>query len=797
MPEDTRSPASAYLAAALLSAAMLSLELSLTRLFALAQFYHFAFMVISLALLGTGAAGSLLSVWPALGRWPGRWAAGFAAAALSGVAVLNWLPFDSYAVVWDARQIPRLLLTLAAAAAPFLCSGAVISGLLAADPGRSHQVYAANLAGSALGCAAVLPLLEAVGGVGAVLVSAALGLIAAALFSRPSPAALAPAALALVLIGLAARLPPSLDVRLSPYKPLSQALLAPEARLIRSRWTASARIDVVSSGAIHILPGLGQNILLAAPPPQAGLLLDGDNLMPITELHPADPAARELAAHVPLAAAFALRPEAHAILILEPGGGWDVLMALAGGASSVTAVERHPAVIDLLGGPLAAGLYADPRVEAVVTEGRVYLRQTAHTYDVIDIALSDSFHPVTSGAYSLGEDYRYTVEAVSDALDRLSPGGVLVVTRWLQNPPTEPLRLLATVEAALRAQGAARPGEHLAAFRSLRTLTILAVRDPLTAADEQALRAFAADRGYDLVWLPSLRAEETNRAIRLPEDSYFLSFAALLADPAGFVRAYEYDIRPPTDDRPFFAHYFRWRQTPAVLAGLGHTWQPFGGSGYLVLVALLIAETLLAALLILGPLAARHGRAARSTPARLRASALLYFAMLGLGFLFIELPLSQRFILFIGQPITALAVVLFAVLLFSGLGSLSAPRWPPRLALAALVAAGLATPLALDGIFAVALGWPLAARAAAGIASLAPLGMLMGVPFARGLALIEQAAPGLTPWAWAVNGSASVIAAVLAVMFALSAGFTAVLWLGAGCYGIAWLAAGWLARRAA
>jgi hypothetical protein len=254
---------------------------------------------------------------------------------------------------------------------------------------------------------------------------------------------------------------------------------------------------------------------------------------------------------------------------------------------------------------------------------------------------------------------------------------------------------------------------------------------------------------------------------------------------------YEYDIRPPTDDRPFFFHTFRWRQTPEIVAGLGATWQPFGGSGYLVLVALLLMVSVMAAVLIAGPLLIRRGESRlRSIPAAIKWRGLIYFTMLGLGFLFVEMPLAQRFILFVGQPVIALAVVLFAILLFSGLGSLTAPRWNLRLALPALVIAVLLMPPVLSALFDLALGWPLAARIGLSILTLAPVGILMGIPFSRGLSLIEQQAPGLTPWAWAVNGCASVISAVVSVMIAVSWGFSAVLIVGAGTYAAA-LAAIW------
>ncbi len=796
-----RSDAMTLAAAGLLSAAMLVFELTLTRLFAVAQFYHFAFMAISVALLGSGAAGSLLTVWPRLGKRPGLWSASFALATLGSYAILNLIPFDSYAIAWDGRQVLYLILTFFGATLPFLCAGMVIGGLLAADPGRLHRAYAANLIGSALGCVIALPLLAWIGGEGALLAGAAMGLIACCLFAmrRSGQSILRmviPLAGAATLVVVAILRPEWITVRLSPYKALSQALLAPNAHQTVSEWTAVARVDVVESNSIHIMPGLSQNALIDRPPLQAGLTLDGDNLMPITSLDPTSELAHQLAANLPQAVIWELRPHA-STLILEPGGGWDVLMALASGAQSVTVIERNPLVIDILGDRYADfthGLYHDPRVSVVASEGRAYLRQSRQTFDVIEVSLSDSFHPVTSGAYGLTEDYRYTVEAVSDMLDRLEPGGLLVITRWLQTPPTESVRTLATIEAALRARGITRPADQIAAFRSMRTITFAITLSPLTADERSQVRRFVDQRGYDVVWLSDISPDEVNRHNILQQPLDFEAFSALLADPRGTIRRYDYDIRPPTDDRPFFYHYFRWRQTPEIIAGLGQTWQPFGGSGYLVLVALLALVTVLATLLIFGPLATPT----LTTPGRLplpmdgggsgsgvKLRALLYFSMLGLGFMFIEMPLAQRFILFVGQPVTALAVVLFAVLLFSGLGSLTAPHWRLTWALAGLIGLALMMPLILRGVFGVALGWPLAVRIGIAVLSLAPLGLLMGVPFAHGMVLIERAIPGIVPWAWAVNGSASVVAAVLAVMIAIGWGFTAVLWVGAGAYVIA------------
>jgi hypothetical protein len=803
MDEQRIAPAT-LVATGILSAAMLAFELALTRLFAVVQFYHFAFMVISLALLGSGAAGSLLSVQPKLAKWPALWGTAFGLSVLASYAVLNLIPFDSYAIAWDRRQVLYLILSFAGPAVPFLFSGLVVGGLLTAHPRALHRIYAANLAGSAAGCALALPLLASVGGEGTLFLSAAAGLLAGGAFLFPTlrerwrGGDIGFTAVGVMCIGalvvLAVVRPAWAGLRLSPYKGLAQALLAPDARHTFSRWSIQARVDVVESSSIHQFPGLSQNVLMPHPPVQAGLMLDGNNAVAITALAPTDELARRLANHIPEAVVHVLRPDASSMLVLEPGGGWNVLMALADGARSVTVVEHNPVVVALLQGPYAdfsGDLYHNPRVQVVVMEGRTFVRRVQQSYPIILIALSDPFYPVTSGAYSLSEDYRYTVEAISDYLSRLESDGVLVLTRWVQTPPVESLRMLATIEQALRAQGVDRPADHIAALRSLRTITFVVSRQPLTGQEQDTIRSFAAERGYDLVWLPAIAPEEVNRYFRSPEPVDYLGFRDLLADPRGFVAGCTYDIRPATDDRPFFFHYFRWRQTPQVIAGLGRSWQPFGGSGYLVLVALLLLVIVLAVVMILAPLLVRRGGAqtGKTLPA-LRWCVFVYYAMLGLGFMFIELPLAQRFILFVGHPVTALAVVLCSLLLFSGLGSLSAPRWRLEVALGLLVVVALVTPVVVHSLSALVLGWPLAVRVVLVAASVAPLGVLMGVPFARGTLLVERISPGLIAWAWAINGSTSVISSVVAVMLALSMGFSAVLWMGAGAYLIALIALG-------
>lgn len=771
--------------------ATLAFEALLLRVFSLAQWYHFAFMVVSIALLGYGASGTLLALRPGTGgerldRWLGRLAWAFALSMLGAYLFVNLVPFDSYTIAWDRRQAFLLAAHYLALATPFLASGLAVGLLLARYPAQAGRLYGANLVGSALGCLLVPLLLPHLGAPGTLIAICLVGWCAAAVLApRPAPwEVLAWAASGLGLLALLLAQPAWLEVRLSPYKGLSQALLHPEARVVYSRWNAYSRVDVVAGSGLRSAPGLSA-AFRGVPPAQWSLFVDGDARSPVLGEagEREDPAAWEVLHHLPTALPFRLRPGAQA-LILEPRGGLDLLVALEEGAGGLVAVEGNPLVVEAVGHVLAGSPhnpYADGRVRVVLREGRPFLQGTAETYDVILFSLADPFRPLTSGAYSLSENYLYTVEAMQAAYAHLRPGGLLVLHRWLQWPPSESVRAGALLVEALERAGEPAPAQCLAVLRTWSTALLMARRGPWTAEELAAVRRYAQEEQYDLVYLPDVTPDEVNRYSQYERPAHYEAFQALLhGDRAAFYREATFDVRPPTDDRPFFFHFFRWRQTPEVLRNLGRTWQPFGGSGYFVLVAVLILAVLAAGVAILLPVAA-GGRVARQG----RGAVSLYFGALGLGYLLLEVPLIQRFILFLDQPIYAFVVVLFSLLLFSGLGSMASARLPWPGSLWVLAAGALAAPPALGAAFGATLGWPLAARALVGCLMLAPLGFLMGVPFPRGIAALEGQAPGTIPWAWAINGSVSVVASVLASMIAVSWGFRWVLWAGAACYALA------------
>jgi hypothetical protein len=656
---------STYVGLFLLSAATLAFEVNLTRIYSVAQFYHFAFMIVSLALLGSGASGAFLALRQrpaqagpprAEGRRAGRilillcW--GFALSAVGSYVLTLYVPFDSFLIARDWRQGLVLALHYVALATPFFCTGLAVGWLLAAHPEWANRTYAANLTGSASGCLFAVVVPSFAGGEGTVLLSAALGILAALIFyrhvSRQATAgcphhALRPTSsrivrwtlraahvvLTLLLACAAVHLPAFLHIQISPYKSLSYAQLYPDAELVSQRWNGFSRVDVVRSESIHSLPGIGF-LCPDRPPAQLGLMVDGDALSPISHVAPGF-------THLGFtdcllgALPYRLRPGARA-LVLEPRGGFDVLVALAEGARAVTAVEANPLIVEAVRAQAewAGNLYDDPRVTGVVEEGRAYARRAQERYDVVLLSLTAPQHTVTSGAYSLTEDYHYTVQAFTDYLARLDDGGLLVVTRWLQVPPSEAIRAFAlAVEAVARTGG--NPETSIAALRSYQQMLILVRQGAFTDGELASIRDFAARRAFDLVYLPGLRPDEVNIYNVLPEPDYYRACIGLLraADREAWYRAYLFDVRPPDDDRPFFGHFFKWRQAPDILAMAGHTWQPFGGAGYFVLLALLALALVASGGLILLPLAVR-GREGlgRREPLGVVVG---YFAFLGWG----------------------------------------------------------------------------------------------------------------------------------------------------------------------
>ncbi|MFO8037682.1 MAG: hypothetical protein R6U57_13750 [Anaerolineales bacterium] len=780
-----------------LAAATLIFETTLTRFLGVAQYYHFAFLVVSLALLGLGASGTFLSLFPSLTNldisplltWVGL---GFSLSVALAYGGVNWIPFDSYSIAWERIQVLYFFLYYFVLSLPFLISGLGVGVALSSEEGDHHQIYAANLVGSAVGVLLTPAALELSGVPGAVLVSVLCGLSTFFILGedpiggrflrflvRLSLLAGVFLFAALSFVNLRGSSP--LGMTISPYKGLSHARRYPGSTSQFGAWNAISRVDVLSEAGTHTLPGLSYQFK-GTPPDQLGMSIDGGPLHPLTQ---ATPDAFPAADWMPESLAFSLVPQAH-VLVLKSEGGLGVLQALAGGAKTVTVVEENPLLLKASAQTNPKyNTYHHPHVQVEVKNDRAYLQEGKGTFDLIYYPLTDAYRPVTSGAFSLAEDYTLTVEGFGDALQNIEPGGVLVVTRWLQSPPSEGVRLVATLLEAGEKAGLMDMGENMVIYRGVQTLTVLVKPAGWSDVELRKSRAFLESRRFDLVWASDVKTSEVNRFNQLPEPLYYQEVKGLLGAQNRdlYLSDHPFDISPPDDNHPFFFHYFTWGQTPQVFAALGRTWQPFGGSGYFVLLALLGLVLILSAVLILLPLffsprLVRQLRQMRGWPI------LLYFALLGMGFMLVEIPLIQRWMLFLGHPISSFAVVVGTLLFFSGWGSMASRRkWELGLVgWGLLILCALGMPLFGSVFKERVLSWPLWGRVGAAVMGLAPLGFLMGFPFPTGLTWIKSKLPGIAPWAWAVNGFTSVIASVIASILALSWGYWVVFISGLGAY---------------
>jgi len=791
------------LSLALLSASALGYEILLTRLFAIIQWHHFAYMIISLALLGYGASGSLVALaqrWllPRFQLIYPLCLAAFGISALGCYLLAQQIPFHPDELLWAPWQMSRLLLIYLLLALPFLFAASAIALALTRYRDAVSQLYAMDLLGAGIGSLGVIALLFAAQPMTALQAVAALGLLAALIASHEL--ATRPRGLALVMLALLlalSALPASwLPLAVSPYKALAQALNISGTRIVTERSSPLGLLTVVDSPRVpwRHAPGLS---LLAdqAPPPQLAVFTDADAMTVFTR-QVTDPAELGYLDRLTSALPYHLqRPQR--VLVLGAGGGAEVLQARYHGVPAIDAVELNPQLIELAEqdfGDFTGRLYQQPGVRLHLDEARGFVAASGAHWDLIQLALLDSFAASSAGLYALSENYLYTREAIAEYLAHLQPGGQLAITRWIKLPPRDTLKLLATAVAVLQDAGVADPEQRLVLIRGWQTSTLLIKNGRYQPDELAALQSFCKSRGFDLGYYPGMQRDEANRRNILREHYFYDAAQALLGGQGeSLLQRYKFDLTPASDDRPYFFHFFRWRLLPELLQLRGQGGINLLESGYLVLVTTLLQALLASVALILLPLWLARRQRQPVLARRGRLPVLIYFSAIGVGFLFVEIAFIQRFILFLYHPLYAIAVVLTAFLLFAGLGS----AWSQRLAaaghnragvrwaVAGIVVFGLSYPLALGPLFSALLGLAMPAKILLSLLLIAPLAFCMGMPFPLALAALGQRAPSLIPWAWGVNGCASVVSAALATLLAIHFGFSAVLLIALGLYLVA------------
>jgi len=763
------------------SFAALLLELALTRLFSVVLFYHFAFLAISIALLGLGAGGVFAYLAKSrLSRIETR-ALAARLCCLNAItiplvlAIVLHVPV-SLELAWN--NLLKLTVMYISAAVPFLLTGLLFSVVFARETRTITRLYGADLLGGALACLLIVPLLNWIGGPNAILFAALAMALAAAVWADSRKLQKMSGALALVLlllIGLnhSGRL---IDVI------YAKGMFRDKSWVEFARWNAISRVEVDRQG------DNGKSIVIDA---------DASTYIMNVDPHAWQGTAwQKNLMSSPPALANVLRPHGE-FAIIGPGGGVDVLRAVANGSLNVTGIEINPIIANsIMRGAYAEysyHLYERPEVHMHVTDGRSFVRNAPQQFDVVQMTLVDTWASTAAGAFALSENSLYTVDAFREYFEHLKPDGMIAITRWEFRQPREALRVVSVASEALHQLGIANPARHFIVVSEGDLdedgipVVVLAKKSPFTLDEEQAVRTHI-ENNEDLVALYTPSAPGSN------------PFSDLIArnDPWAFARDYPYNVAPVNDNAPFF---FFTLKTDQILhdGGLqrGIDWKVNLG---VVVLGMVFAISIVAIVVFLiAPMALRTNRRQRALP-------LLYFVAVGLGYILVEIAIIQRFVLFLGHPTYALTVVIFLLLLSSGAGSLLSRRWISqssrgRIPLLLLILAIAVYTCSLTAVLSALIGLPFVMKLGVSALILIPLGFAMGMPFPTGLRSLANTTSLDLPasefgepsniednaveWAWAMNAASSVLGSVLAMVIAIHFGLNLTLGSGAAAYALA------------
>jgi spermidine synthase len=743
--------------------ATLLLELSLTRIFSVVFYYHLAFLAISIALFGLGAGGVFSYV---VAGWKAPLFAklGRLSALNSFLVLLSLLTIvsqDNNLTSWN------LALIYFTTALPFFISGAIVSLAISETINQVNRVYFYDLMGAAGGCVLLLALLGLFGGPNTVLCAAVLFAAAAAIWNSMAGSVKGRAVCVTLALALVAFITYNQHNHVVDIRYAKEHTLKNE---IWQKWNTFSRIAVA-----HDPSDEHPDMIFIDADASTGIAnFDFDHLTAhqrhdLLEQGPALP--------------YAVRPGART-LIIGPGGGWDVARALASGSHDITGVEINPiiakTVMQQKFAYMSLGLYNRPDVRIEVEDGRSFVRRSTEKYQVLQATLVDTWASTAAGAFALSENNLYTVDAVRDYLQHLTDDGLIAFTRWGFDPPRESLRLISLAIESLGQIGETEAWRHVIVGRSGSVQgwgaqdTVLISRKPFTQADIDRAAAMMKAASMQAVYLPG--AAVSNQF-------YDLLHAA---NPEQYERNYTFDITPVTDNRPFFFYTVQPRDLWTFVRSASKASADYKINKAVPLLFGLMAVSLVATLLILllPPLLL----GTRLPRQRGVLGFLLYFLFIGAGYILIEVGLIQKFVLFLGHPTYALTVVIFSMLVSSGLGSFASRRLLGRhegrlikaLGLVALLAALVA--LVVSTSLGPLVWLPLPLKMALTVVIIAPLGFVMGMPFPTALRRLEEWHAPSVRWAWSLNAAASVLGSVGSLTSSIYMGLVQTLIIGGLLY---------------
>lgn len=789
--DKTTSLVRINVAIGLISAAIIAFQLILMQILSYVQWYHFAYMIISIALLGFGAAGTFLTIFqqkleknyytlfPFL-----LIVTAILIPVVVGIANSEAVRFDSLLIFQDSRHIGKLILTYFIFFLPFLTGALAIGMSFSKFADQIGKIYFSNLIGSGIGGIIaiffmqwIIPEQQSF----AVAILAFVGGIVSLPKNKKKLIRIIVPLSTLILIILFFY-PPRLTP--SEYKDISKTMLLPDAKVEYQKSTPHGFVEIVSSPILRYAPGV--SLAYRDSFPIRKVVFNNGNWMGCLLPQPLEANETNILDYTPQALPYHIDNIKNA-LIINAGTGENVLLALSHQVARITANETNPEIFNILRQSFE-GFY---QVQPYQTMPRTLLTPDTNKYDLIELPIIGSFFG-NSGLNAVEPRYELTIEALREMWSKLSEKGMISLSCWMDYPVRNAYRLLATISLLLDENDIAHPPHHVVAIRSWCAITFLVKKSPFKRDEINKVRLFCENRMFDPLVLPEKQEIERDKYNILQDTTFFTHIDQLLShEKETVIRQYPYRIHPTTDDRPFFFQFVRFKQIPQLISSIREKNFPFLDIGYVLIILTFVQIVFIAAIFILLPLSFRPWKS------RNKKWVLMYFSGLGVAYMFLEMVFIQHFTFYFGEPTYAASATLGILLFTSGLGSYYSGKFQNnkkmRLAIPLVIAAILVLyAFVLSPILTATIGIALPLKITIAVVLLGTLGFFLGMPFPIGIDYLSGKNTDDIPWAWALNGYFSVISTVLATIISVELGYLLLLSMAAFIYALVSISNVWI-----
>jgi hypothetical protein len=772
----------------LLSAAIIAFQLSLIQILSIVQWHHFAYMVISVALLGFGAAGTALSlakkffVERAEAILPGLMTLSGLAMTLSiSIAQTEALRFDSYLLFADYSHLWKLLTTYLLFFIPFFLGALAIGIIFIKYIDKIGVLYFANMFGSGLGGVAAVFLMWIFFPEKLPAVIAAIALAAGVIIVPREQRNVFTFIVTITVAVLVFMYMTPARLYLSEYKSLTKTLNLPDSKIILKESSPYGLIEIVSTPYLRYAPGLSIRYP-GVVSVENSAFNNGEWVGPLISTK-SDSLNYLLFTTENLAF---ITGERKSVLVLGAGTGRQVKSALLNDAERIVSVESNKALINLLENKIADkvdNLFKNKSVRPQNISPRTFLLSTKQKFDLITLPVIDAFGG-SVGMYALQEQYLLTIESFNEMLSALNHNGAVCISTYIDYPYRNPLKILATFAEVFELSKIENPEKYIAAIKNWNTITFLIKKDPITSPETDSIRSFCERMNFDPLLLPGIAEHEREKFNRLQDTSLYSMLDKILLskeERENLYAEYPFNIKPATDNQPYFSQFLQWKTIPLLADLFGNQSVPFFEVGYLLMYLTFIQITILATILIIVPIFRIEFKGGG------KLKTLLYFSGLGLGYMLIEIILIQRFTLYFGNVIYAAALVVCLMLVSSGFGSLVSQKITPKpyriiLIVSFIIISFIIYALFLSGWLKTTIGFSLTAKIILSFIWITPPAFFMGMPFPLGLKMLSFSNDSQISWAWGINGVFSVVSAVLATIIAVELGFVWVMLFAIGAY---------------